>query len=168
MLGNGIHGALMSSVHMGVKGTNDVLMVEVVVADFNRNGVHGIGHALGVVNLVSGVAHWGDVNVTLVADIVIATSNANVGYGNAPIGTLKSALSTVDLDVAWGFLIGGVAQVAPFLEVSAFVCSQVSIDDEALCELCGPIWNVIDWFVQSIGVGSLHQCKAPDTVGGCG
>ena len=83
-------------------------------------------------------------------------SNANVGHGDVSAGMLKGVLSVVDLEVAWGFLVGGIAHVASFLEVSAFICGQVGAENKGLSELHGFKGNVVNWFAQSIGVGSLR------------
>ena len=70
--------------------------------------------------------------------------------------------------MAWAFLVGNIVHVAPFLEVGAFIPGQASVDNEMLHKLCGSKGNVVDWFIQPIGIGSLHQSRAPNTIGRCG
>ena len=79
-------GALMGSFCIDIKGVNDAFMVEVTVANFNRDRIHGISYALSMADLVGGTAHQGNTNIVLVAGIFSTILDANMGHGNAPIG----------------------------------------------------------------------------------
>ena len=52
--------------------------------------------------------------------------------------------------------------------MGVFVGSQASDDDNVLSEPSGSAWDVVDWFAQTIGVGSLHWGGVPNAIGSCG
>ena len=57
MLSYGVCDTLRSLFCVGVECVNHAFLVEVVVASFEENGVHGVNHMLGVTSLIGRVAH---------------------------------------------------------------------------------------------------------------
>ena len=120
-----------------------------------------------MMDLISRVTHRGNVNIVLATVVVVTVLNANVGHGNLSIGALKSASIAVYLDMSWGLLISGVAHVASFLKVGTFVSGQIGVDNEALSELSVSVWDIVERFVQPVGVTNLGQGRVPNAIGSC-
>ena len=118
---NGVGRARVGMRRVDFKGLSNFGVMEAVAVDDDRDAVHGGGVEFGVTDLVGRAVRTHQVDVIAIAGVVVAAANADVGNGNGAIGTLESAATVVNLDLAGGFLVAAVAEFAALLEVAEFL-----------------------------------------------
>ena len=91
-------------------------VAEAASMELNRSLICGGGHALGMVNLLSGAIRGGTANIIAIACGGITVFDLDVHHHDISVHMLKSATSMMDLDMFRGFLVLVGGKATSFLE----------------------------------------------------
>ena len=140
-------------------------MVEAVPIDRDGNGVHSISHVLRVTDLIRGAAHGGNVDVVVIAGVVVTAFDTEMGHGNGPVCALKSATTIMNLHITGALLIRIRATATSFHEVGVLFGGIASGVCHAVCEgNWTEVGNVVGASVKALSVGCLSESVVPDSV----
>ena len=165
VLGNCVHGKFMGACGMFIEGRDDIRVMETISIEHDGDCIHGVGHVLGVTDLIRRAAHGGNVELVMVSGDVVAEFDAEVSHGDGPVGALESAATIMNLDSTGALLIRARTTTTSFHEIGVLLSGGSSGVGHTVRERnLGEVGDVVGTRVKALSVCHLSEGIVPNAV----